>query len=90
MNWKEIAPKRADWEILRKIFIEAGLPPCSFVNGEPKWSAPVDQTLVEKIAQGYKPNREIPTAGLTNEPTASPSPQAQPKKRGRGRPRKNK
>ena len=52
INWKEVAPKRKDWERLSADFKAAGLQHTTWINGVPTWNKPVDEKLVADIVNG--------------------------------------
>ena len=80
IDWKMLAPKRADWERLSAAFKADGLPHCRWLNGIPEFDGKVDMARVQEIVEGKAMPRPAPLPKI--------SPDEQPVKRGRGRPRK--
>jgi hypothetical protein len=52
LNWKEIAPHRADWDRLTVAWVKAGLPVARWVNGEPVFPEGTDMSRVRAICEG--------------------------------------
>lgn len=60
LDWKEIAPKRADWERLSAECEKRGIPRPSWVNGIPTGLTADEMITLEAVALGKAPPEAPP------------------------------
>lgn len=60
IDWKEIAPKRADWESLTKKFLDRGLKH-NWVNGVPEFGGKVSEEDILQALSGATAKTSKPT-----------------------------
>ncbi len=66
INWKRVAPKRADWERLTRLAVGKGLPPPHWLNGIPSGLTEGQLAVLQQLAQERAPTD--PTEGLSSFP----------------------
>lgn len=88
VDWKVVAPKRADWERLSAECEKRGLPRPSWVNGTPTGLTEEQTLRLAEIATSFQADRKrVPkdssTEGLSSFPPESkePEPAKKPAKR---------